>query len=116
MWLPTKGQVDAASRHAITAVSTAVAIFGLQAKGVDLQQAVAAIEALGSTVNDLVVLLSTAGVIYAGLKASHTASPTSQAKAVTAAGSVVVGSPELAAATPEDPNILSRTDVKVVQK
>lgn len=116
MWLPTKGQVDAASRHAITAVSTAVAIFGLQAKGLDPQQVVAAIQALGSTVNDLVVLISTAGVVYAGLKASHTASPANQAKAVTASGAVVVGSPELAAATPEDPNIVSRTQVRVVPK
>ena len=116
MWLPTKAQVDAASRHAITAVGVAVTIFGLQAKGVDIAKVTEVIQALGSTVNNLVVVAGTMAGLYAALKASSTASPTAQAKAVTDAGAVVVGSHELAAATPDNPNIVSRDEVKVVPK
>lgn len=115
MWLPTKSQVDAASRHAISIAGTAFVIFGLQAKGISLDQVKEIIGALGGTVNDIVVLLGTLGPLYALLKAGHTASPTQQAQAVGAAGSIVVASPALAAAT-DSPNVVSRTEVAVVQK
>jgi hypothetical protein len=115
MWLPTKAQVDAAARHAITAAGTAIALFGLQARGVDIAQVTAMIQALGSTVNDLVVVAGAAGGLYAAIRASGTASPTAQAKAVAATGAVVVASPEIAAATPET-NIVSNDEVKVVPK
>lgn len=116
MWLPTKAQVDAASRHVITAAGVAITIFGLQAKGVDIAQVTEIIQALGSTVNNLVVVAGTMAGLYAALKASSTASPTAQAKSVAATGALVVGSSELAAATPDSPNIISQDQVKVVPK
>lgn len=116
MWLPTKAQVDSASRHAISIAGTAIAIFGLQAKGISLEQATATIQALGSTVNDVVVLIAALAPLYAMLKASHTASPTQQAKSVAATGAIVVGSPELAAATPDVPNIVSSDSVEVTKR
>lgn len=82
MWLPTQAQVDAASRHAISIAGTAIVIFGLQAKGVSLDQVKDVIGALGSTVNSIVVLLGALAPLYALLKASSTASPTSQIQAV----------------------------------
>lgn len=82
MWLPTRAQVDSASRHAISIAGTAFAIFGLQAKGVSLDQVKEIIGALGSTVNDIVVLIGVLSPIYALLKATHTASPTSQIQLV----------------------------------
>jgi hypothetical protein len=78
MWLPTRAQVDAASRHAITIAGTAVVIFGLQAKGVSVDQVTAAIQALGDSVNTLVTLLGAAGALYAAIKAGNSASPTNQ--------------------------------------
>jgi len=116
MWLPTRAQVDSASRHAISIAGTAIAIFGLQAKGVSLDQVKEVIAALGSTVNDIVVLIAALAPLYAMLKASHTASPVEQAKAVEANGAVVVASPAIAAATPNSPNIVSNADMKVVSK
>lgn len=84
MLLPTKSQVDAASRHAISIAGTAIVIFGLQAKGVSVEQVTAAINALGSGVNSLVVVLAAIAPIYASIKASHSASPTSQVASVQA--------------------------------
>lgn len=76
--LPTKAQVDAASRHVITAAGVAVTIFGLQAKGVSMDNVTTLINSLGSTVNTLVQLIAAAGVLYGAVKAAHSASPSSQ--------------------------------------
>lgn len=76
--LPTKSQVDAISRHVITAAGVAVTIFGLQAKGVSMDQVKALISSLGDTVNTLVQLIAAAGVLYGSIKAAKSASPTSQ--------------------------------------
>lgn len=84
MWLPTKAQVDAASRHAITAAGVAVTIFGLQAKGVDMNNVKALIESFGNTANTIVQLLGAVAVVYGGLKAANSASPTSQIASVKA--------------------------------
>jgi hypothetical protein len=78
MWLPTKAQVDAAARHAITAVGVAVTIFGLQAKGVDMAQVTAAINNLGTVVNSLLQFAAAVGVVYGGIQATRSASPTAQ--------------------------------------
>jgi hypothetical protein len=78
MWLPTKDQVDAASRHAISIAGTAVVIFGLQAKGFSAEQLAALIKSLGDTVNSAVVLIGAALPIYAALMASHKSSATQQ--------------------------------------
>lgn len=82
MWLPTKAQIDAASRHAITAAGVAVTIFGLQAKGVDMNNVKALIESFGNTANTVVQLLGAIAVVYGGLKAANSASPTSQIASV----------------------------------
>lgn len=116
MWLPTKSQVDAASRHLITVAGTVIALLGLQSKGFTLEQVTAAINSLGSVVNNIVLLIAALAPIYAGWKASRSASPKAQAVAVAATGALVVGSPELAAATPNSPNIVSMADVKVTTK
>lgn len=78
MWLPTRAQVDSASRHAITIASTAIVIFGLQAKGFDPAAVTAFIQSLGPIVNDMVTVIGAAGTVYAALKAAHSASPDSQ--------------------------------------
>jgi predicted methyltransferase len=78
MWLPNRSQVDAASRHAITAAGVAVTIFGLQAKGVSMEQVTALINSLGETVNTLVQLVAAAGVVYGGIQAAKSASTSSQ--------------------------------------
>jgi hypothetical protein len=84
MWLPTKLQVDAASRHAITAASVAFTIFGLQAKGIKMEDVSTLINSLGTVVNTVLQIVAAAGVIYGGLKAANSASPTSQIASVKA--------------------------------
>lgn len=115
MWLPTQAQVNAATRNIASGVAGAVLMFGLSSK-IDVNAVGRAIAAAGTVVNDVIVLIGLVSPLVAAYFASKSASPTAQAKAVTAAGAVVVASPELAAATPEDPNIVSRTEVKVVPK
>ena len=90
MWLPTKAQVDAASRHAISIAGTAIVIFGLQAKGVTIEQITSVIQSLGGVVNDGVVLIGAIAPLYALLKASHSASPANQAAAVGANPATIV--------------------------
>jgi hypothetical protein len=116
MWLPTQGQVSTAGRYATAVAGTAITIFGLQAKGFSLDQAKEIIQALGATVNNIVILLAALAPVYALLKGVHSSSPIEQAKSVEANGAVVVASPEIAAATPNSPNIVSSADVKVVNK
>jgi hypothetical protein len=83
MWLPTRDQVDAASRHAISIAGTAIAMLGLQAKGVTIENITAVIQSLGSVVNDLLVLLAAIAPLYAAWKASHSANPTVQGASLT---------------------------------
>jgi hypothetical protein len=56
--------------------------------------------------------------IYTAFKAAHSASPTMEAKSLVAAEpkTIIVTTPEIAAATPEVSNIVSNTDVKVTTK
>lgn len=56
--------------------------------------------------------------IYTTWKASRNASPAGQAASLTAAvpGTKIVTTPEIAAATPQSPNVISSTEVKVVSK
>lgn len=116
MWLPTRAQVDAVSRHAITVGGTAVVLLGLQAKGLDVNKIKEIIQALGESVNSIVVLLGALAPLYALLRASHLASAVEQAKSVEATGAVVVTTHEIAAATPNSPNIVSSDEVKVVSR
>lgn len=116
MWLPTQAQVNTAGRYAGVVVGTAFTIFGLQAKGFSLDQAKAVIAALGDTVNSIVILIGVAGPLYLSVRGVNNTSPASQAAAVGATGAIVVATPEIAAATPNSPNVMSSNDVKVVQK
>lgn len=115
MWLPTQGQVNTAGRYAASIAGTAIAIFGLQAKGISLDQVKALIGALGTVVNDLVILAGAAGTVYAAIKGVAQSSPTNQAAAVAASGAQVVTTPEIAAAIPS-PNVTSSTETRVVNK
>lgn len=123
MWLPTKAQVDAASRHAITAAGVAVTIFGLQAKGVSMDNIKALIEGLGNTANSIIQLIAAAGVFYGAIKAASTASPVNQIATVQA----IANSPQAVsqdakvalldatASLPEVVGEINVTDPKLVQ-
>lgn len=82
MWLPTKAQIDAGSRHAISIAGTAIVIFGLQAKGVNIEQVTSSINALGEVAKDIITVVAALAPLYALLKASHSASPTQQIQSV----------------------------------
>ena len=115
MNLPNRAQVDTAARYAGTIASTAFAIFGLQAKGITLDQVQAVIASCGTLVNDLVVLVSAVAPLYLAFRGISSSSATAQAAAVAATGAKVVTTPEIAAAVPS-PNVMSTADVKVVSK
>ena len=78
MRLPTQSEVNAATRHVGTAVGVAITIFGLQAKGIDMSAVKVAIESMGTTVNALIQLIGAVGVVYGGIQALRSASPTNQ--------------------------------------
>jgi hypothetical protein len=83
MWLPTKKQVDTATRYAGVAVGTAFTIFGLQNKGFDLQKVMGLITQLGDTVNTVVPTISAIYAFYLATRGVIAASPTNQIGAVT---------------------------------
>jgi hypothetical protein len=116
MWLPNKNQVDTAGRYAGAIAGTAITIFGLQAKGITLDQVKVVIAALGDTVNQLVILAGIMAPLYATIKGVFKSSPTQQAISVEKSGGIVVTTPEIAQATPDSPNIVSQDQVKVVPK
>lgn len=82
MWLPSKDQIDSAKRHLTVAAGVAVTIFGLQAKGVSMENVTGLINSLGETVNTLVQLIAAAGVTYGIVKGFLKSSPTSQIASV----------------------------------
>ena len=90
MPLPTQAQVNTAIRYAGTIVGTAFAIFGLQAKGFDLDQIKTAIAALGTVINDGVVLVGALLPIIAAAKGVSTSSSTGQAAAIGANPATIV--------------------------
>lgn len=116
MWLPSKGQVDTAGRYVTAVAGTAITIFGLQNKGISLDQVKGVIQALGDTVNQIAILLAAGATLYASAKGIFKSSPTQQAISVADTGAKVVTTPEIAAATPNSPNIVSETEAKVVPK
>lgn len=75
MYVPTKGMIDAAKRHVITAIGVAVTIFGLQAKGVSMENVTILINSLGDTVGLLIQVAAAAATVYGGIKAANTATP-----------------------------------------
>ena len=106
MWLPTKPQIDAASRHVITAVGVT-----------------ALINSLGSAVGSLVQVIAAAGVVYGGIKAANSASPTSQIATVRQMATSGSTAPQTAdaqkalveatSAIALDPTLQSNQDAKV---
>lgn len=116
MWLPSKSQVDTAGRYATAVAGTAITIFGLQNRGISLDQVKGVIQALGDTVNQIAILVAAAATLYASAKGIFKSSPTQQAVSVAATGAQVVTTPEIAAATPDSPNIVSQDQVMVVPK
>lgn len=90
MWMPSQAQVNTAGRYAGAIAGTAFAIFGLQAKGISLDQVKAVIAALGPVVNDGVTLISAVGAIYAAVKGISTSSSAGQAAAIGANKSTIV--------------------------
>jgi len=115
MNLPNRAQVDTAARYAGTIAATAFAIFGLQAKGITLEQVQSVIAACGTLVNDIVVLVGALAPLYLAFRGISSSSATAQAAAVAATGAKVVTTPEIAAAVPS-PNVMSATDVRIVNK
>lgn len=114
MNLPTQNQVNTAGRYTLAVVSGIVGVLGLQAKGINMDQVKIIISSLGDLVNNLVILITAAGVAYASIKGTLSASPAAQAEALTkqAPGTVVVTTPEIAAATPNAPNVISNTETQ----
>lgn len=90
MWLPSQAQVNTAGRYAGAIAGTAFAIFGLQAKGISLDQIKAIIAALGTVVNDIVILAGTLGTMYAAIKGVTSSSSAGQAAAIGANASTFV--------------------------
>ena len=114
MNLPTQAQVEAAARHLASAAGGAILLFGLSTK-FDPTAVGAVINASGTLVNDVIMLIGLVTPIIAGFYASKTASPTSQAAAVAATGAIVITTPAIAAAVPSA-NVVSATEMKVVPK
>lgn len=115
MWLPSQAQVNTAGRYATAIAGTAITIFGLQAKGITLDEVKEVIGALGPVVNDLVTLIGVLGTAYASIKGFTQSSPTAQAASVAATGAKVITTPEIAAAVPSS-NVTSSTETMVVSK
>lgn len=81
----------------------------------DINLIVSGIESLAKGIVGIAALLIP---LYTMWKAAQNASPVGQATGLRQAvpGTLIVTTPELAAATPNDENIVSHTDVKVMAK
>lgn len=84
MRFPTKAEIDTAGRYATAVAGTAITIFGLQAKGISLDQAKAVIQAAGDTVNQLGILIAAAATLYATFKGIFKSGPAQQVASVVA--------------------------------
>jgi hypothetical protein len=90
MWLPTQAQINTAGRYSGAILGTAVTIFGLQAKGISVEQIQQAIAAAGTVVNDIIILIGTIAPVYAAVKGILSSSKTGQAAAIGANSSTIV--------------------------
>lgn len=107
MYLPNQQQVKNIIGHIGTAAGTAIAIFGLQAKGLDPVKVTAAINALGDLVNNIIIVAGAVGGILAAWKAatgSSTVAVTQQA------AQAIVANPQAVAAS-----LPSQTKVELAQ-
>lgn len=69
--LPTPQSIKNIAGHIATAAGTAIAIFGLQAKGIDPAKVTAAIIALGDVANNIIIGIGVIGSAYAAYKAAQ---------------------------------------------
>lgn len=90
MPLPTQAQVNTAGRYAGSILGTAIAIFGLQAKGISVDQVKEVIAAGGTVVNDVVILISAAAPLYAAVRGILSSGGKGQAAAIGANASTIV--------------------------
>lgn len=84
MFLPTKNQVNTGVRYATVAITTAFALLGLQAKGISLDQVKTGIQALGDITNNVVILITLVGGVWAAAKGVNASSPVNQIASVQA--------------------------------
>lgn len=90
MPLPTQAQVNTAGRYIGMAAGTAIAVLGLQAKGISLDQVKDVIAAGGTVVNDIVTLIGAVLAVYTAVKGVSSSSPTGQAAALGANPKAIV--------------------------
>jgi len=90
MNLPTQAQVSTAVRYAGTILGTAIAIFGLEAKGISADQVKVVLADAGTVANDLVVLIGALLPVLAAVKGISTSSATGQAAAIGSNSSTIV--------------------------
>lgn len=115
MKLPTTDQVNAATRHLISAIGGAVVMFGLSSK-INIETVTTVINQLGSITNSIVLLLGIVTPVIAGYYAQKSAKTENQAASLEAKGAIVITTSEIANATPNSPNVISQDEVKVVPK
>jgi hypothetical protein len=90
MRLPTQAEINTAGRYAGAIAGTAISIFGLQAKGISLDQVKAVIAACGTVINDISILVGAAAPLYLAIRGIMSSSKTSQAAAIGASPSTTV--------------------------
>lgn len=90
MRLPTQAEVNTATRYATTIAGTAIAIFGLQAKGITLDQVKDLIAALGDTANNVVIVIGMIAPFWYAARGVASSSPTAQAAAIGANARTIV--------------------------
>lgn len=75
------------------------------------------VSGLEETAKGIAGLVSAITLVYTAIKSATKASPVSQAISLEKIpGTVVITTPEIAKATPDSPNVISNTEVKVVPK
>ncbi len=116
-------QFKAAGRHVVSYVAGGVTI-AVTMHFITAQQADGLTNNIGLITDGLTKvatgfagLIAVLAPIYTAMKAAHSGSPTQEAISLEKAvpGTKVITAPEIAAAAPS-PNIVSNTDMKVVQK
>lgn len=104
MNLPSQAQVNTAGRYAGAVIGTAFTIFGLQAKGISLDQVNGLITALGTVVNDGVIVIGMLMPLYVTIKGIISSSANGQAAALGANPKALVN------AAPNGKAIITITD------
>lgn len=117
MNLPTQDQVNTGVRYATAVAGVVVGLFGL-AGHVDMNNVTEGIKSLGLVVSSIVTFIGFATPVYMAIKGMIATSEKNRAIALAKSNpdNKIITSPEIAAATPSIPNIVSSTEMKVVPK